>query len=402
MLAYTLIVAIAYGIAYAITSTGKNLWRAIVGFALAFFVAWFGGSLLALFLIELMQLGDAQNSFLPMIGRGSWWALLGAGVGVYKARHKLRTGEAAPPLSFPKWVGKAALGIFVVGILAAVVLPAYQDYTKRGIVPIATEPPTKNWENGVISESPATAKPWELQYKSATPSAAEPLDQGERVVIQETRPSFEVRAADLIGRIKSGALSLINARVAPYPRPNEYSIPKANVAKMEGAQTWWRTGDGLFIHIVNSSQFNVASIGIEHASSSCENSSNFSPYVLQLEYFIEPGQEAVVHFQSTPIGASKNLECLNIVEGWAVNHSVGSEGSSEGRNPSMTSNQVAPSESIKEHYRRIYAVHPDADAIYDSPSFKAWLTRYPAYQRIASKGTTQEIIEMFTAYKNQQ
>ena len=42
MLAYMLIVAIAYGVAYGITSTGINLWRAILGFALAFFVAWFG------------------------------------------------------------------------------------------------------------------------------------------------------------------------------------------------------------------------------------------------------------------------------------------------------------------------------------------------------------------------
>ena len=55
MLAYMLIVAIAYGVAYGITSTGINLWRAILGFALAFFVAWFGGSLLAVFLIELTQ-----------------------------------------------------------------------------------------------------------------------------------------------------------------------------------------------------------------------------------------------------------------------------------------------------------------------------------------------------------
>ena len=36
MLAYMLIVAIAYGVAYGITSTGINLWRAILGFALAF------------------------------------------------------------------------------------------------------------------------------------------------------------------------------------------------------------------------------------------------------------------------------------------------------------------------------------------------------------------------------
>jgi Protein of unknown function (DUF2628) len=55
----------------------------------------------------------------------------------------------------------------------------------------------------------------------------------------------------------------------------------------------------------------------------------------------------------------------------------------------------------QEHLRRIYAAHPDADAIHDSAGFKAWVAKYPAYQRILSKGSTQEIIEMFTAYKNQ-
>lgn len=55
-----------------------------------------------------------------------------------------------------------------------------------------------------------------------------------------------------------------------------------------------------------------------------------------------------------------------------------------------------------EHYRRIYAAHPDADAIYESANFKHWLAKYPAYQRITVKGSAQEIIEMFTAYKNEQ
>ena len=94
MLAYLLILSIAYGIAYGITSTGLHLWRAIVGFALAFVVAWFGGSLLGTFLITWMKWGDAKNSLLPIIGKGFWWALFGAGVGVNRAKHKLRVRKA--------------------------------------------------------------------------------------------------------------------------------------------------------------------------------------------------------------------------------------------------------------------------------------------------------------------
>jgi Protein of unknown function (DUF2628) len=61
----------------------------------------------------------------------------------------------------------------------------------------------------------------------------------------------------------------------------------------------------------------------------------------------------------------------------------------------------APSAEEQEHLRLIYAAHSNADEIYNSPGFKAWVAKYPAYQRILSKGSTQEIIEMFTAYKNQ-
>lgn len=61
----------------------------------------------------------------------------------------------------------------------------------------------------------------------------------------------------------------------------------------------------------------------------------------------------------------------------------------------------AKSTTDQEHLGRIYAAHPDADAINDSPSFKSWVAQYPVYQHILAQGSTQEVIEMFTAYKNQ-
>jgi hypothetical protein len=39
--------------------------------------------------------------------------------------------------------------------------------------------------------------------------------------------------------------------------------------------------------------------------------------------------------------------------------------------------------------------------VLNSTDFKTWVAKYPTYQRIVAQGTTQEIIEMFTAYKNQ-
>lgn len=51
------------------------------------------------------------------------------------------------------------------------------------------------------------------------------------------------------------------------------------------------------------------------------------------------------------------------------------------------------------HLQQIYAAHPDADAIFESPGFRDWLSRAPKYQRVAKEGSTQDVIAMFSAYK---
>lgn len=51
------------------------------------------------------------------------------------------------------------------------------------------------------------------------------------------------------------------------------------------------------------------------------------------------------------------------------------------------------------HLHKIYAAHPDADAIFESPGFRDWLSRTPKYQRIAKEGSAQDVIAMFSAYK---
>lgn len=51
------------------------------------------------------------------------------------------------------------------------------------------------------------------------------------------------------------------------------------------------------------------------------------------------------------------------------------------------------------HLQKIYAAHPDADAIFESPGFRDWLSRAPKYQRIAKEGSAQDVIAMFSAYK---
>jgi hypothetical protein len=270
MISYVLIAGIAYGIAYWISLTGMAIWRAVVGFLIALVVGWLGGTLVSVFLISTFLAHDTAATTFNLLGQGFWLATAGAGIGVYRARYKLRTGQNAPALRIPKWIAFSALALFVIGIVAAVALPAYHDYTKR----------TKNVEGVAATNAannPASQVDWDKfvitpPNQSATPEFVPPT-----------------RTLDL----------------------SEFQTPP-------------------------------------------------------------PKQQAT---QPNPFEATQAI-----------------------------ADAAAPksqSADEQEHLRRIYAAHPDADAIHDSAGFKAWVAKYPAYQRILSKGSTQEIIEMFTAYKNQ-
>ncbi len=130
MLPYLLIVGLAYGIAYWISSTGLAYWRATLGFTVAFVAAWLGGTLIGALLYSQLAPDGVSQRIEIMLGTGFWLASIGAGFGVYRARFKLRTGESAPAFKFPSWVLPVVGGVTVVGILAAVALPALQGKSK--------------------------------------------------------------------------------------------------------------------------------------------------------------------------------------------------------------------------------------------------------------------------------
>lgn len=70
--------------------------------------------------------------------------------------------------------------------------------------------------------------------------------------------------------------------------------------------------------------------------------------------------------------------------------------------PQVSQAQPATSDAeTTAHYQAIYQAHPDADAVANSAQFQHWLTMYPAYRAVMDKGTAQQIIEMFTAFKMQ-
>lgn len=260
MLAYILIVVIAYGIAYWITSTGPNLWRSIIGFSLSFFVAWFGGSTLAAILIAWMKLGDASSILLS--GRSFWWAFFGASVGVYNARYKLRKGEAAPPLSVPKWAGKIALGICIVGILVAVGLPAYQDYKKRSDI--------------TSSSSSKTPEEYGFGIKSRT--------------------EYEGTVVKYRKKINSGEIHVFDSTPTMYLKEEDKEWPKEEVQKI--GFLWWYENNYVYMVISNNHPriaIRKIILGANHGS--CGTIGQTS-YPVDLNVDIQPAHFAVVRLSN--------------------------------------------------------------------------------------------------------
>ncbi len=61
--------------------------------------------------------------------------------------------------------------------------------------------------------------------------------------------------------------------------------------------------------------------------------------------------------------------------------------------------QQAAESAKADHYRQIYAAHPDADTLFTSAEFRQWLSSNPKFQQTAVTGSTQDVISMFSAFK---
>lgn len=61
-------------------------------------------------------------------------------------------------------------------------------------------------------------------------------------------------------------------------------------------------------------------------------------------------------------------------------------------------------DAVSTHQQTIYGAHPDADEVYESSEFKAWMDNQPSYARAAiehtlANGTAQQVVEVFSTFK---
>ena len=60
--------------------------------------------------------------------------------------------------------------------------------------------------------------------------------------------------------------------------------------------------------------------------------------------------------------------------------------------------------AVNAHQQAIYGAHPDADEVYESSEFKAWMGSQPSYAKAAieytlANGTAQQVVEVFSTFK---
>lgn len=60
--------------------------------------------------------------------------------------------------------------------------------------------------------------------------------------------------------------------------------------------------------------------------------------------------------------------------------------------------------AVSAHQQAIYSAHPDADEVYESSEFKAWMDKQPSYVKDAiehtlEKGSAQQVVEVFSTFK---
>lgn len=162
----------AYAIAYSLNASRASIWRLAWSGLLAQVVGWVGT---VVFIVAVLFLAFdvfgieprliADSYVIQVIGRAFWSALIGAGVGVYRGRYRLRTGMSAPPIRVPGWLVKAAGAMVAIGIVAAVGLPAYQDYRTR---------------RGPVMDGNTTSAPASVEVRSSTnaPAVGLPVQAG--------------------------------------------------------------------------------------------------------------------------------------------------------------------------------------------------------------------------------
>jgi hypothetical protein len=193
-------------------------------------------------------------------------------------------GVSLPPAGAPASPLWWLAGIAVIGIVLAVALPAYQDYSKRQVVAEAQV------------QAPA---------QQETPGK-----QGQAESSEFT--SFLQKVGTISTRIERGELPSMDG-IALNLAPNGYfSGSTAEGKLLESTQTWWSIDDKNHIHIRNVTANPLGAVTLDYSQADCSQSAAVTRFFLIFTNSIPAGGEAVINFEYSLNLGETFPNCLTI------------------------------------------------------------------------------------------
>nr|WP_326527948.1 hypothetical protein [Rhodoferax sp.] len=360
MLAYFLVAGLAFGLAYWITGTGPALWRAIVGALLGLIIGWVGGTAIVALLLYAADFGF--NSFDNAIGRSFGWALLGSGYGVYRARKKLKaTNTSLSNAPQRVTVVKTTTNDAYAKALAEIEENRIDKGTWARCYALSDGDESKakaayiKARAGVLGAAPtwANTQPNSLDGAGVDIASTASNTDGGSQTSTNPFPKWLVQSA--IGLAVFGVLLAI-----ALPAYQDYSKRAAVAAKGSPANSQ-----------IEPSAANKSFTYEEATGQQATQPAERGPWE---QYQVPPPEKQIAAPQLTPF-----------------------TGTLDKFDPST----ARPVDTEKAHFERIDAAHPDAESIVISSDFNSWVAKNPSYRPIVAKGTSQEVIDMLTRYKNE-
>ncbi len=366
-------------IAYWISSTGLAYWRAVAGFAVAFMFAWVGGVVLSASVFAMIGAVNIAAITTSFLGQGFWFALVGAGYGVYKGRVKIRSkvrvasinrndeGHPHPQVAntndhYAEALAEIEEGRLDKGVWARAFAEAGGD-----------EPKAKALYIKARAEAMKGAEVWENTQPPELSDAGIKA-RGEKATVELDNPA-PIRTPKWPIWIVAGALPVyfvVSLAVSAF---------KANPSGQVEAEA--RTGSQPM------KQASSGAFSYEDAAA-------------------KAGSQPMAQVSPEQSDWGKSDKPTQTAPGWGDKDAMATPAKPNlvpfnGKldDAPSTSAQSDNDKAMKEHFRLVYAAHPDIEAVLASAGFRAWLVKYPAYERIVVKGTAPEVIGMLNTYKKQ-
>ena len=198
-------------------------------------------------------------------------------------------------------------GVAVAGIVAAVALPAYQDYSKgRELAATPVQAPAPILDLSEFQKAPnsQTGPDWDKDVITAPENAS-----AQDMYVQKVRAIQE--------KVKRGELAPVDGIASLEPPKNLGQWPNAESVKLEQSQTWWRNKSNQFnIHVQNTTPYQLTTLALDFGQQGCESSIAKRRFYVALRQVVTSGSQALLSF-TPPISISDTPNnCLVVSSAW--------------------------------------------------------------------------------------